>query len=100
MDRIDHSTGKLDSTYYMAGAEDENADATFDVGGEGTADSDNEVGADESILNFKFDLSFVELKMGIFNLFFFICTFFFFQNDADGSETEAVWSDIDVNLPQ
>ena len=42
MHRIDNSSSKLDSTYYMPVGEEENNDNTYDAGGDG-ADSDNEV---------------------------------------------------------
>lgn len=47
MHRIDNSSSKLDSTYYMPVGEEENADTTYDTGGD-VADSDNENEVDES----------------------------------------------------
>lgn len=42
MHRIDNSSSKLDSSYYMPVGEEENTDTTYDAGGD-VADSDNEV---------------------------------------------------------
>lgn len=44
--RIDHSSNKIESSYYMSVGEEDVADTTYDVGMDGIADSENEVSLD------------------------------------------------------